>query len=260
MNKFIIDCVTTAARTVGYSVLPTWRREQQPFAEHLAKVFSRYGITTVLDVGANNGQYRDFLRDQVGFSGTIHSFEPIPSLAERIRQRSKHDPNWHIHNLALGNANGEQTLNIMARDSFSSFLQPDDTSASGFSASNTIVDSISVQIRRLDDAFDESINASKESCYLKIDTQGYDLEVIKGASAFLQRTPALQFELAIQRLYTDVPDYRSMLATMEGLGFDISGLFQISGDEYLRAVEFDCVMVRCSDTSRSAKTKSFPGF
>ena len=253
MNKFIADCVTTAASTLGYSVLPTWRREQQPLAEHLSKVFSRYRITTVLDVGANNGQYRDFLRNQVGFGGTIHSFEPIPSLADNIRNRSKHDSDWHIHNLALGNTNGKQTLNIMARDSFSSFLQPDDTSAPGFSASNTIVDTATVQIRRLDDLFDESIGDHKETCYLKIDTQGYDLEVLKGASAFLKHTPALQFELVIQRLYSNVPDYRSMLGTMENLSFDISGLFPISGDEYLRAVEFDCVMVRRLETSRSAQ-------
>ena len=254
MNKFIADCVTTAARTLGYSVLPTWKRDQQPLAEHLARVFSRYRIDTVLDVGANNGQYRDFLRDQVGFAGTIHSFEPIPSLADHIRNRSKRDPEWHIHNLALGNTNGKQTLNIMARDSFSSFLQPDDTSAQGFSACNTIVDTVTVQIRRLDDLFDELIGDYKKTSYLKIDTQGYDLEVLKGASLFLQHSSALQFELAIQRLYSNVQDYRSMLGTMEDFGFDISGLFPISGDEYLRTVEFDCVMVRRPETSRSAQT------
>lgn len=236
-------------RTLGYSLLPTWKRDQLPLAEHLAKVFSRYSISTVLDVGANNGQYRDFLRNQVGYSGTIHSFEPIPALVENLRNRSKHDPDWHIHSLALGNTNGEQTLNIMARDSFSSFQQPDDSSAPGFSASNTIVDTVTVQIRRLDDYLIENFFRDYNgTCYLKIDTQGYDLEVLKGAALFLQHTPALQFELAIQRLYTDVPEYRSMLSTVEDLGFDISGLFPVSHDEYLRAVEFDCVMVRRSES------------
>lgn len=60
-------------------------------------------------------------------------------------------------------------------------------------------------------------------------------------------TKARQFELVVQRLYADVPHDREMLEIVEAMGFRISGLFPISMDENLQAVEFDCVMVRVAD-------------
>ena len=246
MQKNLTKFITKLAHNMGYSVLPLWKLEDESFAKHLAKVFIHYKIKTVLDIGANQGQYRDFLRERVGFSGTIHSFEPIPHLAEEMRTRSKNDPKWHVHNIALGSSSGDLALNVMARNTFSSFRDPSPTSLTvkEFSAGNSIVEKITVPVHRLDDFISNCIDVSLKSTYLKIDTQGFDIEVIRGALNFLELVPAMQFELAIQRLYENVPDYYSMLKTVESLGFEISGFFPISNDKSLRAVEFDCVMVR----------------
>ena len=140
----------------------------------------------------------------------------------------------------------------MARDTFSSFRNPDTSESEKFHSSNTIVNTINVPVRRLDDVLQTLDHLDQESCYLKIDTQGYDLEVIRGAPLLLQKVQAMQFELAIQRIYANVPHHLEMLKLVEELDFDISGLFPISKDNHLRSVEFDCVMVRCSpaDTSR----------
>lgn len=245
MSRTTKKIVAGLAKLLGYSIIPTWRLESREFAEHLASIFERYAITTVFDVGANIGQYRDFLRQQVGFSGKILSFEPQPQLAKFLQQRqaADHDHGWEIHNLALGSSKGELALNVMARDSFSSFRQPVMGEANAFSASNTIIGSVVVQVRRLDDFFPATA-IKGQSCYLKIDTQGFDLEVLRGAPELLKMTRALQFELAIQRLYADVPHYREMLEIVESMGFQISGLFPVSTDENLRAVELDCVMVQ----------------
>lgn len=240
--------VTGLAEKLGYSIIPTWRLESRELAQHLAKVFKHYAITTVFDVGANAGQYHDFLRNQVGFAGQIHSFEPQPHLAGALQERQVSDKSWVIHNLGLGSKNGELALNVMARDTFSSFRQPAADAAGSFSASNTVVDSVVVPVRRLDDLFPVA-SMDGQSSYLKVDTQGFDLEVLLGASEFLKTTQALQFELAIQRLYADVPHYSEMLEVVENMGFRISGLFPISMDEGLRAVEFDCVMVRAAGTN-----------
>lgn len=243
MRETIKHVIVKSFEKLGYSISPIWRLENRELAQHLAKVFKRYEISTVFDVGANVGQYRDFLRRQVGFSGTIHSFEPQPQLAMTLQQRQAGDPTWDIYNLGLGSTSGELTLNVMARDTFSSFRQPLTDAPQAFLASNTVVDKAVVPVRRLDDLFSASV-MSGQSCYLKVDTQGFDLEVLQGAPELLKTVKALQFELAIQRLYANVPCYREMLELMERMDFCISGLFPISTDQDLRAVEFDCIMVR----------------
>lgn len=247
MSRTAEHIVSGLAERLGYSITPTWRLETRELALHLGKVFKHYAITTVFDVGANVGQYHDFLRQQVKFTGQVHSFEPQPHLAAALNRRQADDSAWTIHNLGLGSSNGDLTLNVMARDTFSSFRQPLADAAQTFSASNTVVDSVVVPVRRLDDLFPATAIGG-QSCYLKVDTQGFDLEVLRGAPEVLRATRALQFELAIQRLYADVPHYREMLEIVEAMGFRISGLFPITIDENLQAVEFDCVMVRAGDT------------
>lgn len=246
MSKSAEHIVSGLAEKLGYSIIPTWRLESRELAQHLGKLFEQCAITTVFDVGANAGQYHDFLRQQVGFAGQVYSFEPQPHLAEALRQRQAGDQAWVVHNLGLGSNNGELTLNVMARDTFSSFRRPLADASEMFTASNTVVDSVVVPVRRLDDLFPVSIMGG-QACYLKVDTQGFDLEVLRGAPELLKVTKALQFELAIQRLYADVPHYREMLEIVEAMGFRISGLYPISMDGNLQAVEFDCVMVRAGE-------------
>lgn len=236
--------LATQAQNVGYRIIPNWRFGDLALEEKLVTVFERYSISTVFDVGANKGQYRDFLRNRVGFRGTIHSFEPQPNLVERIRQRAQLDDDWHIHNLGLGNSMSELTMNVMAKDTFSSFCAPRDRAEDRFTSSTTIVKTISVPVRKLDDLLPDLLNSCAESCYLKIDTQGYDLEVLKGASSLLQDIRALQFELAVQPLYAGVPHYLDMLKTLNDFGFNLAGMFPISMDENLQVMEFDCIMVK----------------
>lgn len=247
MNRIAKHVVTGLAEKMGYSIIPKWRLESRELGQHLIRIFERYSITTVFDVGANIGQYHDFLRQQVGFTGKVYSFEPQPHLVNALRQRQINDPAWEILNLGLGSNNSELALNVMARDTFSSFRQPLADTSKSFAASNTVVDTVIVPVRRLDDLFVNHVMGN-QSYYLKVDTQGFDLEVLRGAPELLKVIKALQFELPIQRLYADVPPYREILEIVEAMGFRISGFFPISSDGDMKAVEFDCVMVRAGDT------------
>ncbi|WP_265941704.1 FkbM family methyltransferase [Dechloromonas sp. A34] len=244
MKTNLHSAFSSVVEKMGYVVYPTWKMNDLALEQHLAKLFDHYGITVVLDIGANAGQYRDFLRHRVGFSGTIHSFEPNPQLVSKLMARGTEDPLWTIHNMGLGHENGNLTLNIMARDTFSSFRNPDNSATLKFASSNTIVDTASVPVRRLDDLIADLVDLDRECCYMKVDTQGFDIEVLRGANRTLEKTKAMQFELAVQRIYSDVPHHLDMLKTVENHGYDLSGMFPISQDEHLRAVEFDCVMVK----------------
>ena len=82
-----------------------------------------------------------------------------------------------------------------------------------------------------------------QNLYLKLDTQGYDLEVIKGAENTLGEVRALQSEISILGIYSGMPDYLSSIKVFGEKGFDITGMFSVSRDKFLRVVEFDCVAI-----------------
>ena len=63
--------IETVAGCLGYAVLPKWRLANLALATHLHQLFVEYGITCVIDVGANTGQYARFLREQAGFAGQL---------------------------------------------------------------------------------------------------------------------------------------------------------------------------------------------
>ena len=79
--KVLKQIVEGIAHSLGYEVTPQWRMSQLSHARQLGSVFRQLRIDTVLDVGANTGQFHDFLRQQAGFAGAIHSFGPISEPA-----------------------------------------------------------------------------------------------------------------------------------------------------------------------------------
>ena len=82
--------------------------------------------------------------------------------------------------------------------------------------------------------------------FLKLDTQGFDSEVLKGGPESASKIPALQTEVSVLPVYPGMPNFSESLAVLTGMGVAISDLFIISADTHLRAVEFDCLMVRAS--------------
>ena len=77
------------------------------------------GVSVVLDVGANEGQFARELRDW-GYRGRIVSFEPIPAVAATLREQAAHDPAWEVRECALGREAGTATLHVSALSVFSS--------------------------------------------------------------------------------------------------------------------------------------------
>ena len=84
--------------------------EQLPLSGTLRNLFAELDIRCVLDVGANKGQYRDFLRSQVDYQGLIISFEPIQKNAVILQDRAKRDNRWFTYPYALGSTNTNRTL------------------------------------------------------------------------------------------------------------------------------------------------------
>lgn len=195
----------------------------------------------VIDVGGNEGQYRDFLRNTAGYEGVIMTFEPLPHLAEALISRSRTDKKWKVFNFALGATNEEQEFNVTAESVFSSFLAPvEDVSFEG----NSVDRKITVQMRRLDDLAPELADyRAAERVFLKLDTQGFDLQVFAGARGILDRIAGIQSELSLLPIYKDQPGYREALAVFESAGFEVATFLPVS-ESGIRHPEYDCLMIR----------------
>ena len=243
-----------AAHVAGYELIPSWRFDHLGLALHLRELFARLAIDCVLDVGANRGQYGRFLRMEVGYTGYIASFEPQAAALKELRARASSDALWKIFGMALGRERGELPLNVMQESAFTSFLTPDPSAVPTLAPLNSVVQVELVPVERLDDVIDDVRRASAcRSIYLKLDTQGYDLEVINGANATLGSVAALQTEVSVLPIYRHMPNWLTSLQTLKDHSFDVTGLFPVSHDPVLRVVEFDCVAVNAAFQRRTER-------
>jgi FkbM family methyltransferase len=176
---------------------------------------------TVLDVGANAGQYGRSLRIS-GFTGRIISFEPIPAVHAKLVRDAASDPNWTVAPCgALGRARGEMQINL-ANNSLSSSLLPMHDIHLKAAPESRFVATETVRVERLDDMVQPLLPCGR--LMLKVDTQGYEEEVFAGAGSVLERACALQVELSLVPLYAGAPSLRRMLEVCETAGFELHGL------------------------------------
>lgn len=236
--------VATGLEKLGYTVVPHWRLDRLPSTRYLKRLLGMLKTDCVLDVGANAGQYHDFLRSEVGFDGTIISFEPTPELVEQMRARSKSDPKWIIQSVALGSNSGVARFNAMQGSEFNSFLPPNHSRIELFRTQNVVARTIEVEVRTLDCLLPELLQGlNVNSLYLKLDTQGFDLEVVKGASQSLPKIRGLQTEASVVPIYDNSPDYVTTIRTVEEKDFVLSGIYPNNEGHFPRLVEFDCYFV-----------------
>lgn len=256
MLKIVKDSVLKVSRSFGYDIVPLREMKERDFALHLRELLASQKIDCVIDVGANVGQYRDFLRDRVLYDGPIVSFEPISRHIEILRGRARSDRNWHVEGYALGGKSGAMPINVMASDQFSSFLEPDNTRVSDYGDLNVPSRTEVVAVRTLDQILPilrQQLGFFRP--YLKIDTQGYDIEVLHGAEQSLPSICALQTEASVIGIYKSMPSYMDTIRYLNERGFEITGLYPISRDRNLRLVEFDCVMINVA-TAAPARSRS----
>lgn len=212
--------------------------------QHLASLLSVYRVNIVLDVGANQGQYAHRLR-VAGYDGHIVSFEPIEELYEMLLSISQVDEKWTINKFALGSADGQAQLNVTSNALFSSFLIPNAQCEEEFGEECHIIRTERVEIQRLDSVLrliSETI--PRPRIFLKMDTQGYDVEVFKGLGDYTNNVVALQSELAVVPLYEGMVRFHEAIKLYEAHGFEITALQPVNRPASLRLLEIDCVMAR----------------
>ncbi len=211
--------------------------------QHLRNLLDAHGVTVVLDVGANTGQYAGWLR-KAGWTGRIVSFEPLADAHAEISRKAAHDPAWTVAaRTALGAQTGEATLHVSAERDMSSLRTFDETFLAS-SPSSAIESEETVPVAALADVFDEYV-PSGEAAFLKIDTQGYEAEVLEGAAPVLDRLAGIQLEMSFVQLYQGEELFRPLVDRIENAGFApyllIPGYFS---KNLGRMLQFDGVFFR----------------
>lgn len=235
------------AHLLGYELI---RLKKQPTLQaHLARLLRHLNIATVLDVGANVGQYGLLLRE-LGYRGRICSFEPVAAHYQALLKTAEDDDNWLTFPFALGAKEEVLEINVTDDASMSSFHSPNQYAAERFPDSSVVLHRERVRISTLDEFFRiHGKRCGDGPIFLKMDTQGHDLEVVKGGAVSIARIAALQSELSLLPIYTGTPNYRYVLEYLNKLGFTPSGIYPVSRDYgNLALIEIDCVMVRKADS------------
>jgi len=212
---------------------------------HLRRFLRHFNIDCVFDVGANNGQYADMLRQSVGYQGLIISFEPVPEIFAELEKKARRDRNWHVEQLALDDHSGEAMINVMREDQFSSLLDPKHDEVQLFASANVVTSRTKVRTERLSSVyqkFSERFRFSRP--FLKLDTQGNDLKIARDARDILHHFVGIQSELSIKRLYEGAPAFAEAIDFYQGCGFELSAFVPNNEGFFPRLIETDCIMVR----------------
>ena len=190
------------------------RFPQRDYELTLKTLIDQRGIELVVDVGANTGQFCQSLR-AVEHHGDMVSFEPMQVAYAALEINSGDDARWQVRKLALGGTAGELEINIAA-NSYSSSLLPMEQAHLDAAPESAIVGTETVKVSTLDREFASETRKS----LLKIDTQGYEGEVLDGLGAFESCVDAIAIELSFVELYSGQPLYAQMFERLTAMGFE----------------------------------------
>jgi FkbM family methyltransferase len=198
-----------------------FRPESHPIARRRRLIGSLH-IDVVLDVGANAGQFAQHLRRDFGFEGRICSFEPLSVPFRKLHSHAAQDPNWQAFNLALGDVEGTATINIAANSESSSMLKMLPLHIEAAPESRFVGTEV-VEVRTLDAIFRDLCRPG-EGVYLKIDTQGFEGRVLRGADRCLPKIDTVQVEMSLTPLYSDELTFGELYQLLLDKGYAMVGL------------------------------------
>lgn len=197
-------------------------------------------VDLVLDVGANRGQYASGLRRE-GYRGRIHSFEPVSTAFAKLARLASGDRQWETFNHAVGAEPGTAEIQVSKNSVYSS-IQPHTDMIADFSYKSAVVSTEQVEVKTLESYASDPA----ERIFLKIDTQGFERNVLDGARPIMGKVVGIQLELPIEHLYEGVWSFREAIDYMDDLGFTPAQFRQVNPihNDKACAIEFDCIFKR----------------
>jgi FkbM family methyltransferase len=214
-NDALEKLIRRAANSLGLDI--TRYRPATTETGRLATMLQYQRVSCVLDIGANVGQFASGLR-QAGYDKRIVSFEPLSSAHDALVKAAGSDKLWEVNSrVAVGDRKGELLMHIAGNSVSSSALEMLDSHV-GAAPASTYVGSETVKMDTLDDLAGAYITAS-DRVFIKIDTQGFEAQVLDGAPHTLEHAAGVQLEVSLVPLYAGQVLYDALLERIHDLGF-----------------------------------------
>ncbi len=204
-------------RTASYddAIRADWHRRD------LAKwrLIQTYAPQTVLDIGANTGQFAELVRELLPQTRII-SFEPLRQCYEALVQQSPSLAPHEVHPYALGESDG---IAVIQRNEFSpsSSLLPMESLHKEELPHTASTVAEEIQLRRLD-GLAESL-ALCDPVLIKVDVQGYTVPVLRGGESTIRRACAVVAEVSVRPLYHGEATFDEVYALMTAWGYRYRG-------------------------------------
>jgi FkbM family methyltransferase len=201
---------------------PALMRSCAPSLEHQA-IIKHKPWATLIDVGANRGQFTLLALDQ-NPSLKVFGFEPLSEAAATYRKIFNHAENATLYDYALGSTESSNVLNISRRNDSSSILPISEKQVAIFPGTEK-VGMQKVAVRRLDSVICE--DDIKHPSLLKIDVQGFELEVLKGAENLFNVIDDIYVEVSFVELYTGQPLVTDIVTYLSYHDFKLTGVHNV---------------------------------
>jgi FkbM family methyltransferase len=176
-------------------------------------------VDLVLDVGANIGQYASDIRSH-GYGGRLLSFEPLSSAFAELSKTAAVDPNWTVRRVALGASASRMSINVAGNSTSSSFLPMLQSHQSAAPESRYFAKE-EIDVIPLDSLVGRDVGPH-EKVWLKMDVQGFEMEVLKGAGKLLPQVVGMECEMSLVPLYEGEPLIEEVLKEIANRGFRLA--------------------------------------
>jgi FkbM family methyltransferase len=237
MAKFIKTVIQGAFNKIGFKII---KYPDKDLYRRL-KTIKYCGINKIFDIGANAGQYGIDMRN-LGYNKKIVSFEPLKDAYKELEKVSKNDKNWITNNYALGHENIKSIINI-SKNSWSSSILEILPKHLENAPDSLYIGKDEIEIKKLNSIFN-SFYEEGDNLMAKIDTQGYEKNVIDGANEVIHKFRIVHVEMSIVPLYDNEVLFFDMVKLLEKKGFQLFSLENGLADQITgRLLQVDGIFV-----------------
>jgi len=201
------------------------------FFQHLVmagvehKAVLKRSLSTVVDIGANRGQFALAARAISG--AKVVSFEPLPDVAKIFQNVFSDDPAVRLHVAAIGERSEKKLIHLSARDDSSSLLEIGDAQSSFFPGTHE-VGTLEVRVGILDEFV--SMEEIVRPAMLKLDVQGFELQALAGCKSLISNFDYIYCECSFVELYKEQKLAADVIDYLRPLGFSLAGIYNPSYD------------------------------
>jgi len=212
VNEYAITALRNALHKRNLDIV------RNPYWVTLVRTLGWRGVDTILDVGANIGQYGSGIQAS-GFHGRIISCEPLPDAYAQLEHRAARSPLWTALRTAVGAENGTVEVNVSANSYSSSVLQLTNACLEAAPKSR-VVSTVQAPLTTVQDLV-ATQDITPRRALLKVDTQGYEAAVLDGAGDELKEFAAVQLELSLVALYEGQALFYELDERLRKTGFEL---------------------------------------